>query len=266
MASPPINSPALITGGSSGIGLAMAMALAGRGHPLVLIARDADRLAAAGRRVAEARPDLPCLCLAADVADAGAVAAAVARGAEAFGPYGWVIANAGIARPGLFRDQPLSDHLEQMQINYFGALHTAHAARGTMARGGRLVFVSSGAALYGIYGYSAYAPSKFAVRGLAETLRLELAPDGISVTLAYPPDTDTPQLVAENRTKPEITRRITAGGGLASPETVARRILARAEAGAFLVTQGVMMELLMRSQDLLGPYMRWMQRRAIARG
>ena len=63
------------------------------------------------------------------------------------------------------------------------------------ARGGRIVMIASGAALIGVYGYSSYAPAKFAARGLAETLRSELAPEGIGVSVVYPPDRDTPQLL-----------------------------------------------------------------------
>ena len=259
-----LSRPALITGGSSGIGLALAHGLAAEGRPLVLVARDAAKLALAAEQLREPHPSARILTIAADVGDAAAVAAAVQSAVEAFGPLGYVIANAGIARPGLFLEQPLQDHLEQMRTNYFGALYLAHAARQAFAPGARLVFVSSGAALFGVYGYSAYGPSKFAVRGLAEVLRLELAGIGVSVTLAYPPDTDTPQLAAETLTKPEATKRITAGGGVHSAEAVAARILAKAKKGDFLVTHGLGSELLMRAQDLIGPLVRRSQLKAVA--
>src|SRR5262245_1258901 len=86
-----------------------------------------------------------------------------------------------------------------MRTNYFGSLNFAHAVVPSMIEngGGPLVFVSSAAAICGIYGYSSYGASKFAVRRLAETLRVELRRDGIAVTLVYAPDTDTPQLAGE---------------------------------------------------------------------
>ena len=65
--------------------------------------------------------------------------------------------------------------------------------------------ISSGAALVGVYGYSAYSPSKYAVRGLAEVLRGEFKPDSVNVSIVYPPDTDTPQLAQENKTNPAET-------------------------------------------------------------
>jgi 3-dehydrosphinganine reductase len=192
------------------------------------------------------------------------VARAVDATVDTFGPLGIAVANAGIARPGLFADQSLDDHLSQLQTNYIGSLHLARAAVPAFGKSGRLVFVASGAALIGIHGYSAYAPSKFAVRGLAEVLRVELAARGISVTVAYPPDTDTPQLAAENRTKPASTRQFTEGSGIFSADRVAADIVRAALRGQFQVTTGMSIRMLMWCQDLLGPYLRWEQRRAIA--
>ena len=260
---PPPSAPALITGGSSGIGLAMARQIVASGRPVALIARNETRLAAAVTALKALRADAHILAIAADVGDADAVERGIAATVARFGPLGLAIANAGVARPGLFAEQPLDQHELQMRVNYFGALHLARAAVPALARGGRLVFVSSGAALVGITGYSAYAPSKFALRGLAEVLRVELAERNISVTLALPPDTDTPQLQAENASKPAATRRITRAGGVYSADVVAATILAAAMRGQFMVTNGPALSLLMRIQDLLGPYLRWSQRRAI---
>ncbi len=259
----PTSSPALITGGSSGIGLALARRLVAAGRPVILVARDADRLALAAADVQASAAEARVLTIAADVGEDGEMDRAVATAVAAFGPLGYAIANAGIARPGLFVEQPREDHGAQMRTNYFGALNLARAAVPAFGPAGRLVFVASGAALVGIHGYSAYAPSKFALRGLAEVLRVELASRGISVTLAFPPDTDTPQLAAERATKPEATRRITAQGGVYSADAVAGRILAAADRGRFMVTQGLSLEVLMRVQDLLGPFLRASQVRTI---
>ena len=125
--------------------------------------------------------------------------------------------------------------------------------------------ISSGAGLFGVYGYGAYAPSKFAVRGLAETLRVELAPHGIIVTVAYPPDTATPQLAAEYATKPEATRRITAGGGVWQPDAVAARIVRAALQGRFVSTQGFALGALALCQGATGAIHRARQSRIVAR-
>ncbi|MGH7094930.1 MAG: SDR family NAD(P)-dependent oxidoreductase, partial [Stellaceae bacterium] len=119
------------------------------------------------------------------------------------------------------------------------------------------VLVSSGAGLVGIFGYTAYAASKFALRGLAEALRAELRPDGVGVSIVFPPDTDTPQLAAENRTKPPATRQITAQGGLWQADAVARMILRGIRRNRFAITPGWQMTLLYRFGNVAGPLLAW---------
>ena len=260
----PPKAPALITGGSSGIGLAMAQQLVTEGRPVTITGRDRNKLVEAEALLRSIRPKASVLAIRGDVIEPVDSERAVSTTVDEFGPLGLAIANAGVARPGHFIDQPIEDHLTQMWTNYFGSLHLARSATPAFGPGGRLVFISSGAALIGIHGYSAYAPSKFAVRGLAEVLRVELAARGISVTVAFPPDTDTPQLTQEAETKPASTKRFTEGSGVFSAEVVARDILAAAMKGQFQVTTGTSVKILMWVQDLLGPYLRWEQRRAIA--
>lgn len=76
----------------------------------------------------------------------------------------------------------------------------------------------------GVFGYSAYAGSKFALRGLAEVLHMELFPYNISVTLSHPPDTDTPGFAVEELTKPKETKLISEASGLLSPDEVAVKL------------------------------------------
>src|SRR5205085_5374802 len=120
---------------------------------------------------------------------------------------------AGYSRPGRFEELDAATFRDQMDVDYFGTLHAVRAVTPAMIvrRRGHLVLVSSTAGLIGVYGYSAYAPAKFAVRGLAETLRGELKPYDIVVGCAYPPDTDTPGLAQERATKPEATATLSAG-------------------------------------------------------
>jgi 3-dehydrosphinganine reductase len=250
----PVAGPAFITGGSSGIGLALARQLAARGHGIALMARDQGKLYTAMRALKAEFRHIQVTTYACDVGKRAEIERAVAAAVLDHGPPAWAIANAGIAAPGLFRDQPLDSFEDQMRTNYMGALYFAKAASGQMTQG-KLVFVSSGAAFFGIYGYAAYAPTKFAMRGLAEVLRVELAPE-ISVTLAYPPDTDTPQLAAESRTKPAATKAITAGGGMWQPEAVAGLILKRAARGKFIAAPGLQMQALAALHSLLGPALR----------
>ncbi|MGR3370508.1 MAG: SDR family NAD(P)-dependent oxidoreductase [Sagittula sp.] len=265
MPAPGQRAPAWVSGGSSGIGLEIARLLAGQGRPVVLLARDAARLDAAAADIRQSAPGADVLGLPVDVSDRAALSAACAQAVAAYGAPGVAVASAGIVEPGLFLDQPLDSFDRQMAVNYNGTLYFLREAAPLMrdAGGGRMAVISSGAAFFGIYGYSAYAPTKYAVRALAEVLRVELAPHGISVTLCYPPDTDTPQLAAEKLTKPAATAAITDGGGLWQPEAVAERVVRAMDTGRFTVTPGWQMWLLNGLAPLLASLLRWHQARVI---
>jgi 3-dehydrosphinganine reductase len=115
----------------------------------------------------------------------------------------------------------------------------------------------------GIYGYSAYCPSKFALRGLAESLRGELKPLGVGVSIVYPPDTDTPQLEEENKTKPPETKLITGTAQMWSAEAVAKEIVRGVEKGQFAITPGFEITLLNRLHSLLLPVLNWYSDRLV---
>lgn len=253
---------AIVTGGSSGIGLALASGLLGRGIPVMLLARDAARLEKARQELAARHAGTEILTAAADVTESAAVEAAVTRAVSSFGGLGWAVANAGMCEPGLFDRSGPETYRRHMETNFFGALHLARAAVPHLAqRRGRLVFVASGAALYGVYSYAAYGASKFAVRGLAETLRVELALDGISVTAAYPPDTDTPQFHAENEHKSAAARAITETSGVWTPAAVAGHILRAAERRRFSATPGTTLKFVELTHSFLAAAFRRRQLR-----
>ncbi len=248
---------ALISGGSSGIGLAVARRLAADGWNLSLLARRAKVLEQAAielRRLGAAAVH----CHAVDVADRAAVNAAVARALAASGTPELVLTSAGIARPDYFSALADADFEQAMAINYFGTLHVLRAVLPALRarRAGHVVLVSSGAGLIGVYGYAAYAPTKFAVRGLAEVLRAELRGDGVGVSVVHPPDTDTPQLAAENLTKPVETRAIAGTAQVMSADVVAAAILDGVRRNRFVIAPGLAMGALAVLHSLLGPFLR----------
>lgn len=104
---------------------------------------------------------------------------------------------------------------------------------------GRIVLVSSQAGQVGVYGYTSYCSTKFALKGLAESLQMELVRDNIYVTVAYPPDTDTPGFAEEKKTMPEETRLINDTSGVLSAEEVARQIIASTQKGSFSCWFGI---------------------------
>lgn len=209
----------IVTGGSSGIGLATARLLAARGAKLSLVARGAERLEEAAKDVSAAARRASVAARAADVADQRALTRAIAElEDEQAQPCDILVTSAGLARPGHFLDLPDDVFRQMIEVDYFGTLHALRAvAPGMVERGyGSVVAVSSAAGLLGIFGYSAYGPAKFAVRGLMESVRAELTPRGVHVGVVFPPDVDTPQLAEENLWKPEETRVV---GGTIKPLT-----------------------------------------------
>ncbi|SFL02138.1 SDR family oxidoreductase [Shimia haliotis] len=257
--------PAFVTGGSSGIGLAVAHQLAAQGHDIALFARDPDKLASARAAILAQSPGITVQGFPVDVSERADITSAVKAAVQTMGPPDYAIASAGIAEPGLFTEQPLTIHERHMAVNYFGALYFVHSLKDAMAAngGGKVGLVSSVAAFFGIYGYSAYAPTKFALSGLGQVLHLELADLGISVTTIHPSDTDTPQLEAEKATKPAATAEIGDGGGLWQPEDVAAKLIKAMESGRPSVATGPAMTALGVVSGFLAPALRRHQRRII---
>lgn len=244
----------LITGGSSGIGLALARQAAAAGARVSLVARDPAKLARARAEVGGAT-----VTAAADVAVEAELLAAIAAAEQTHGPVDVFIASAGIARPGYFEDVPVSVFERTMAVNYFGTLYGLKAVVPAMRKrgGGAVVLISSGAGLHGFFGYAPYSPTKFALRGLAEALRAEMKDTGVHVMIVYPPDTETPQLAEENLTKPVETQAITAGGGLWTADAVAKVTLAGLARGKFSVTPGWQVTALAWFSGLLAPLLYW---------
>jgi 3-dehydrosphinganine reductase len=186
----------IITGGSSGIGLAVAQELVVRGARVSLIARNPKRLDKAKTVLQSGSNEAAVFTVSADVTDHQAAAKAVADCEAHFGPVDALITSAGITRPGVFEELPIDEFEKQIRVNYLGTAYTVRAVVPGMKKrkNGRIVMVSSQAGQIGIYGYTAYSASKFALRGFAESLRMELAPHNVHVSVDYPPDTQTPQL------------------------------------------------------------------------
>jgi len=235
----------LITGGSSGIGLATAIMMAQKGARVTLLARNTDKLKEAVVAVQEAvrfvNGSVKVGFVAADVGDFDSMKAAVDSAVQEMGGLDLVVHSAGISRPGRFEEVPLKDFENVMHVNYMGSVHMARTAVPYLkeAGGGRLVFVSSLAGMASVQGLTAYSPTKFAVRALAEGLQMELRPFGIYTTVVNPPDVDTPMLAWEKQHKPEECLRISEGSGLFTAEEIATNIVKGIENWSFFVSTGL---------------------------
>nr|WP_314073716.1 SDR family NAD(P)-dependent oxidoreductase [uncultured Roseococcus sp.] len=257
---------AIVTGGSSGIGWAICLHLLTSGYRVLIIARSRGTFE---RRRRSLSAEL-CERLefrAADVRVPASLEAALASAISLYGPPDWVITCAGVAQPGRFLDLPIESHEVQWTTNYLGTMNTVRLCAPEMVRAGRgrLVLISSAAALGTFYGYSAYSPSKFAVRALGDILRLELRPHGISVTTAFPPDTDTPQFDEEKRQRPPVAAEFLQGNAILSADRAAREIIAAAERGQRHVAPGRGTKLFHQMPRILDAVFRWQQGRLVAK-
>jgi NAD(P)-dependent dehydrogenase (short-subunit alcohol dehydrogenase family) len=299
----------LVTGGSEGLGLALAArAVRGGAAAVTLIARTKSKLERAAEELrkedgATSTTPTPTLIqtFSADVTDSQALDRAV-REAEKAAEGGGVdvlIAAAGAAECGYFHEAASSGAFaRQMQLNYLGVVHAVQAVYGGMVeRAGRrgrwmaqerqqrgrrrgagdddnpssppkqqhILIVASAMSLLNFVGYAAYSPSKWALRGLAEGLRNELQGSGIGggdgndandangssstnnnktlrsssscdvrVTIAFPPDVDTPGYARESLEKPPECAKISEGSPLYSADAVARCVVKGMAQGCFV--------------------------------
>jgi len=257
------NKVAVITGGSSGIGLALARLLAGAGAQVWLVARRQEALEAARQELQRAGA-AQCGIIAADVSDWKQAQAAVERLVRESGAPDLLVNSAGETHPGYVQDIPLEIFRQLMEINYFGTLHMVKAALPAMIarRSGHIVNISSAAGYLGVFGYSAYGATKYAVRGFTDVLRAEVKPLGLCVSIVFPPDTDTPQLAYENRFKPAETKALAGTTNLLSAEQVAASILKGVARRRYVILPGFENKVFYRLSGLLGdavyPVMDWM--------
>ena len=228
---PKRHSAALIFGGSEGIGFAIAKALAEQGCRLALLSRDPEKLAPARQTLlAETGVDAGhCLVASVDVTDEAAVKAVCTQLLSQMGDVSLVVSAAGYTLPGYVETLTQDDYQSQWRHNCLGMIHVVQVmlpyfrARG----GGQFVGTSSLLGLMGMFGYSAYASSKFALTGYLLSLRAELAPEKIGVTILCPPAVDTPGFAKENLLKPAEVLKAEERAGIAQPAQLARCLLRR---------------------------------------
>ena len=171
-----INKKVFITGGSSGIGLSTATLLAQKGAHITIFARDRNRLEQAREEVTRhGRSDQQqFFCSQLDVSDGNAVAEVMTKAVEAFGTPDILINCAGRAYPHYFEDITFEQFDETMKTNLYGIWHSISVLLPFMKeKGGHIVNVSSFAGLLGVFGYTDYCASKFAIIGLSEALKSE---------------------------------------------------------------------------------------------
>jgi 3-dehydrosphinganine reductase len=230
-----------ITGGSSGIGLEVARRVAAEGAHVLLFARTESKLEEARRDVEKRKADSGqrIAALPLDVSDDRAVRSVMDRAVQEFGPPDILLTSAGVGSADHFENITYEAFDSVMRINLYGTRNVIAALLGPLkARTGHVAIISSIAGYLGMFGYTAYGTSKFALVGFAECIRGELKRLGIRLTLACPPETDTPFLVEESKTIPPQSRVLKNLAGRLSPEVVADRIIRGIRMNSYLVIPG----------------------------
>src|SRR2546422_5728296 len=194
----------MITGASSGIGRGLAHELGVRGAKLGLVARRADALQEIVRETEAIGSKT--LALQADVQNAEAIRAAADRLRGEFGPIDLLIANAGVGGAADAAEIQASEVARVINVNLIGAANSVAAVVPDMVAQGRgqLVAISSLAAYRGLPKSAAYCASKAAVSAFFESLRLDLQPRGIDVTIIHPGFIKTPLTTGRNANMPYL--------------------------------------------------------------
>jgi 3-dehydrosphinganine reductase len=252
----------VVTGGSSGIGLAIACHAAATQtdvDEIIILARNAERLASAETQIREcvhANNNNKTIVVKAwsvdvtqseqieDVAERILVtshakknendSSSTSTASEITMTH--VFCCAGEAHPSQFLKQSSHEYAHVVQLNQLGSIYTSNAflrrfvESSNRDAGGTVTLCSSMAGQVGIYGFAAYTPTKFALRGYAECVHMELLQqksknkNNVHIQMAFPPDVDTPGFARENLTKPIETQLISAAAGLAHPNVIGARM------------------------------------------
>lgn len=176
----------VITGASSGIGLACAEAFAKKGSKLVLAARRYVDLCTIAQDL-ESKYGIKAIAVATDVSKEDSCKDLIAQTLTTYGKIDILLNNAGISMRALFSEVSLDVIRQVMDINFWGTVYcTKYALPSLIKNGGTLVGVSSIAGFQGLPGRSGYSASKFAMQGFLETIRLENMKNQLKVLIACP--------------------------------------------------------------------------------
>ena len=196
----------VITGGSLGIGRSLAIKCFQNGANLIVISRNQLNLSKIKDELESKRlnENQKIVIKQADVTSIDQVNKVFDEIVDEFKQIDYLINCAGKSVSNSFADAPIDDFRLMIDLNYYGTLYSTKCAVEQMRKqqtGGNIIIVSSIAGLVGLYGFSAYSSSKFALVGLAQCLHMELKSSNIHVTCSFPPDTDTPGFEEEEKSK-----------------------------------------------------------------
>jgi len=225
------------------MGLGLARLYAARGDDIVILARGSGEQlneAVQGCRALATDPAQTILAECLDVTAFDTLQSDMDRFTAQYGLPDLLILCAGVAINSTLLDTPREKFDRVLEVNLAGSREVARAVLPAMIerRSGQIVFFSSLAGMLGIYGYSAYCASKFAVNGLVQALRQELLDTGVSVNLVSPPEVATPMIAAEAASILPQTRFLKDLGGTLQPEVAVQRIARGIDRNKALIIPG----------------------------
>jgi 3-dehydrosphinganine reductase len=243
----------IITGGSSGIGKETARKLVGLGANIFIIARTEEKCLQLINELADHQKNVQYFL--ADVSNFEDIKKLADNFQDNKIELHGLINSAGVAEPGVFGEMSIEKYHWQMDTNYFGTVHSIMAFLPLMNNGAFIVNIASIASYLGVYGYTAYGASKFALRGFTDVLRSELKPKGIQVSIVFPPDTKTPQLEYESQFKPYVTKKLAGSAKAMDPEKVADEIINGICRRQYLIFPGFESKFFYHLSNFLGQFL-----------
>jgi 3-dehydrosphinganine reductase len=225
---------AVITGGSSGLGFAMAELLARQGYRTILIARDPQKLDKVVQSLKQR--EYACAGFRGNVASITDMERIATEVLSTYGRVDLLIINASDLHVNLVAESSY-DHLKQdLESGLWGAIVTAKSFLPILKTPSKIIFISSALGLMGIAGYGAYGAAKAGMINFAESLRRELKYKSIAVHVVCPADIDTPQYQVEQQTKPAWMQTAALRGTPMPAPVAARKILNKCIGRRFLIT------------------------------
>lgn len=230
---------AYVVGGSSGIGLAVSKLFAEKGANVLILSRNSERLktSVAEIRDVTSSESQKIEFRRLDASRNDETLEVMKEAVSSFGVPQILVNCVGKAHPGYFEKISFSQFEDIIKTNLYSVWNTVSAIVPFMkkAGGGYIVNTSSFEAFFPLFGYTDYTASKAGVIGFSEVLRMELKPDGISVSVLLPSDTETPGFEVENSTKPYETQVLSEWGTIKPPDHVARMLWKGMRKGQFFI-------------------------------
>lgn len=224
-----LNKIVFVTGGSTGIGLAIAKTFARQGSNVVIFARTVSKLENAVKEIDASNQSMTKARVnsySVDTSDFNDTKTVFEKAINENGIPDILINCVGIAQPDYFENITPEIFDKTIKTNLYSTWNVCYTLLPYMKqKGGHIVNTSSIAGFLGVFGYTDYCMTKFGIIGFSDALRQEVARYNIAVSVLCPPDTDTPGFEAENIHKPKETKAIAGNAKLLQPEFVAAEVL-----------------------------------------